>query len=170
MTISKTDHTNHSLDHSHTSHTDPSDAATVGACPMCGSFSGASLAQPPALLAVCDVLVVWALEAIGKRVVRADRSRYSRLDGAPWHVAHTLWSPDDGMVDKALQGAWDVVPAMLSSHGCCGVTAGQVTSMLDLYVRDLAITSTPHNLDDLRYRFETRLGISIPVAPEPYRE
>lgn len=138
------------------------------ACPVCGSFSGRALAQPPALLAVCDVLVVWALGAVGKRIVRADRSRHSRMGTRPWHLAHTVWRPDEGMTDKALHGAWDVVPAMLEGHGCCGVTSRQVTTMLDAYVRDLLVTGTEHSLVELRYRFEDRLGIPLPEPGAPY--
>lgn len=139
----------------------------VSACPVCGSYTGATLAQPPALLAVCDVLVVRALEAVGKRVVRVERSRFARMGNRPWHLAHTVWQPDDTMVDKALAGAWDVVPAMLDSHGCCGVTSRSVTQMLDKYVRDLCITGTGHALTELRYRFEAYLGISV-AESEPY--
>lgn len=141
---------------------------TVSACPMCGAYSGASLAQPPALLAVCDVLVVWALAAVGKRIVRVERSRFSRLGERPWHMAHTLWQPDEASLDKALTGAWDVVPAMLNSYGCCGVTPVQVTEMLDKYVRDLLITGTVHSLTDLRYRFEAFLGIEIAEPEHAY--
>lgn len=145
-----------------------SERTVVGACPMCGSYSGTTLAQSPALLAVCDVLVVRACESVGKRIVRADRSRFARLKGLPWHQAHTLWEPDTNMIDKALAGAWDVVPAILVAHGCCGVTTQQVITMLDAYVRDLLVTGNRHNLDDLRYRFEAYLGVAVPNPAEPY--
>lgn len=141
---------------------------TVSPCPVCGAYSGATLAQPSALLAVCDVLVVRALESVGKRIVRVDRSRFSRMNGKPWHLAHTIWQPDESMMNKALHGAWDVVPAMLDSHGCCGVTSRQVTAMMDSYVRDLLITGTTHNLSDLRYRFENRLHVTLPEPGNPY--
>lgn len=140
----------------------------VTACPVCGAISGTLLAQPPALLAVCDVLVVQALAAVGKRIVRAERARYNQKGTKPWHMAHTLWQPDTGMTDKALEGAWDVVPAFLDSHGCCGVTSRQVTMMLDKYVRDLLITGTPHDLGELRYRFESYLGIELAAPSKPY--
>lgn len=145
------------------------------ACPCCGAYSGTKLAQAPALLAVCDVLVVRALEAVGKHIVRSGgRSRYRSIQGRrtarAWHLAHTLpgCQPDNEMIDRALEGAWDVVPAMMSVHGCCNVTVAQVTRMLDGYTRDLLITGTAHNLRDLRYRFEKHLGIPLPVLPMPY--
>lgn len=140
----------------------------VAACPCCGHISGTGLAQSPALLAVCDVLVVRALEVVGKRLVRASRSRFPVMRGRAWSTAHQTWRPDDMMINDGLKGAWDVVPAMLYSHGCCGVTAHDVTEMLDSYVRDLLITGTPHDLEELRYRFSTRLGIDVPPPPEPY--
>lgn len=144
--------------------------APAEACPCCGRYQGTGLAQSPALLAVCDVLVVRALEVVGKRIVRmpgAGRSRFKEMRGRPWHVAHTIWQADGDIAERALAGAWDVVPAMLTSHGCCGVTARQVTTMLDSYARDLLVTGTPHSLTELRYRFQDRLGIEVP-EPEPY--
>jgi KaiC/GvpD/RAD55 family RecA-like ATPase len=41
--------------------------------------------------------------------------------------------------------------------------------MLDQYVRDLLVTGTPHDLEELRYRFQAKLGIEVPPPPEPYR-
>lgn len=140
--------------------------APVAACPCCGTFS--VLAQPPALLAVCDVLVVRALEAVGKRIIRADRARFNQRRGRPWHEAHTIWTPDTGMIDKGLAGSWDVIPALLDNYGCCGVTSAQVQNMIDSYVRDLLVTSTPHRLDELRYRFDEFLGVSLPVPSRSY--
>lgn len=141
----------------------------AAACPCCGSYggSGVTLAQAPALLAVCDVLVVWALGTVGRRIVRAERSRFNRMGTRPYHEAHTLWPPEDYVVNKALVGAWDVIPAMLDNHGCCGVTSRQVQDMVDVYVRDLLVTGTNHNLTDLRYRFEKYLGVPL-EEPEPY--
>lgn len=143
----------------------------VAACPCCGALGGSTLAQAPALLAVCDVLVVRALESVGKRVVRAEpgRSRYNKMRGHPWYEAHTLWRPDTRSIDGGLNGCWDVVPAMLAGHGCCNVTAAQVIRMVDDYVRDLLVTGTAHRLPELRYRFEKYLGIELPAEPEPYR-
>lgn len=136
--------------------------ATVGVCPVCGSYSGSVLSTASPLLAVCDVLVVRALEVAGKRIVRAERSRFRVLGTRPWHVAHTIWRPTQEHVAKSLTNAWDVVPAMLDAHGCCGITSRQVVEMLDKYASDLLITGTAHNLTDLRYRFESVLGIEIP--------
>lgn len=105
------------------------------------------------LVAVCDVLVVKALEHLGKWVLRADRSRWAQHGGEPLHTAYMRWRPDDAMVSKALRGAWDVVPAMLTARG------GQrdperVVAALDSYVHDLAVTGMSHTLGDLQYRLE----------------
>lgn len=134
-------------------------------CPVCGSHALPIRSQSSALLAVCDLLVYKTLETIGKRIVRVDRSRYRRLEGRPFHLAHTLWQPDAAMMNKGLANAWDVVPAMLSEHGCCNITAQQVVQMIDAYVRDLLITQTGHSTTELRYRFEAILG--IPVLDPP---
>lgn len=130
-------------------------------CPVCGAHSLAPEGEMSALLAVCNVLVLKALEKLGTYIVRAVRSRHGLLDTRPKYVAHTLWQPDDATVDKALKGAWEVVPALLEVHGCCDTTPVQVTGMLDQYVHDLAITGTPHTLEELQYRFTSQLGLPV---------
>lgn len=145
----------------------PDLSATATPCPCCGTYSGTAPGTVPALLAVCDVLVVRALEVVGKRLVRVERSRYQRLGTRPWHEAHTLWRPEEASVMKTLRGSWDVVPALLDNHGVAGVSARQVEEVLDLYVRDLLITGTAHRIESLRYRFEAFLGVPLPEI-EPY--
>ena len=102
-----------------------------------------------ALVAVVDVLVVKALEAVGKRIVRADRARFNALKGRPFHEAHVLWPTDIITVSKATKGAWDVVPALLDNHGCPGVESGRVMTLLDAYVSQVATHGVPHRLDRL---------------------
>ena len=99
-----------------------------------------------ALVAVVDVLVVKALEAVGKRIVRQDRARFNQLKGRPFHEAHVLWPTDIITVGKATKGAWDVVPALLDNHGCPGVDSGRVVTLLDAYVSQLATHGAPHTL------------------------
>lgn len=133
-------------------------------CPVCGAYSLAPEGEMSALLAVCDVLVLKALEKMGNYIVRAERSRYRALGTRPHYVAHTMWPVPDETVDKALKGAWEVVPALLDVHGCCDVTSIQVTTMLDKYVHDLAITGTAHSLTGeggLMYRFKSQLGLPV---------
>lgn len=132
-------------------------------CPVCGAFSLTQDDQSSRLLAVSEVLTTKVLEVIGKRIVRNERSRFARLSGTPFHEAHTLWPMEsDAEVSVLLRGAWDVVPAMMSTHGnCCEVTPEQVTSMLDGYVHDLVLTGTPHSIEELAYRF--RSVLSMPV-------
>lgn len=129
-------------------------------CPVCGAYSLAPDARTSVLLAVCDVLVLKALETLGKFIVRAERSRYRTLGTKPWHVAHTIWQPDDAQVARALKSAWDVVPAMVDTHGF-GPSPVRITKMLDDYVHDLAITGTMHDIEELRYRFEAHLGLPV---------
>lgn len=102
-----------------------------------------------ALVAVVDVLVVKALEAVGKRIVRADRARFNALKGRPFHEAHVMWPTDIVTVSKATKGAWDVVPALLDNHGCPGVESGRVVTLLDAYVTQVATHGVPHRLDRL---------------------
>lgn len=121
-------------------------------CIHCGS------APVAAILAVSDVLVVRALETVGKRIVRADRKRFHLMGDRPWHEAHMIWRPDDVMVDKAMKGAWDVLPAMLQNHdGSGAITAMQLQDIVDSYVRILLYTQRPHRLSDLRLKIESSM-------------
>jgi len=134
-------------------------------CPCCGAYSLLPDVQTVTLVAVCDVLVLKALERVGTFILRGSRQRYDIVRSRPLSVIHTIWQADDEQTAKALRGAWDVVPALLDIHGeCCDVTAIQVTEMLDGYVHDLVLTGTPHTLHGeggLEYRFATRLGLPI---------
>lgn len=147
--------------------TEAGDLTPITPCPCCGAYSSTTLQDPASpLFAVADVLVIRALEVTGKRIVRDERSRFRILGTRPWHVAHTIWRPRPEYVQRSLEHAWDVIPALLDAHGCCNVTARKVTHCLDSYVKDLLITGTPHTLDELRYRFRTQLGIDLPLLPE----
>ena len=141
----------------------PDEEQLVAPCPMCGTLTGLMLAERSALLAVSDVLVYRSLEVVGKRIVRAERRRFKLLGTRPWHEAHTLWLPDEATVEKALNGAWDVVPALLSAHGACGTTPVNVTQILDQYVRSLLRAGQKHTVDALRTELERKLMIKFPV-------
>lgn len=130
-------------------------------CPVCGAYSMTHDMHASALLAVCDVLVIKALETMGKWIVRAERARFRTLGTRPYHEAHTLWQPTDETVDKALKNAWDVVPALLDTYGCCDVTVRRITEMLDSYVHDLVITGTQHRIGELAWRFQDRLDLPV---------
>lgn len=132
------------------------------ACPVCGAYSLTQEGQSSALLAVCDVLVLKALEKIGTRLVRQERRRYLVMNqpGMELHVAHCYWPTDDDTVDKALKGAWDVVPALVDGHGW-DVASEAVRTMLDEYVHDLAITGEMHSLPELANRFKECLNMPV---------
>lgn len=137
------------------------------ACPVCGAYSLAPDASVSILLAVCDVLVVKALERLGNFLLREPRkgrseARIQRLGTRPKFLGHTLWQTDDFLVDKALRGAWDVVPVILTTHqSSCEYDASKVIALLDAYVHDLAITGTPHDIDELAYRLHSRLDLPV---------
>jgi hypothetical protein len=135
-------------------------------CPCCGAYSLAPDTQTTILVAVCDVLVVKALERVGSFILRGpDRKRYQEAGALPRHAIHTVWRAPDELTARALQGAWDVVPALLDSHGCCDVASDDVIRVLDSYVHDLVITGTEHHVigdDGLEHRFVCHLGLSLP--------
>lgn len=137
----------------------PADAP--GVCPVCGGRTLAPEGASSALLAVCDVLVFKTLETMGKKIVREERHRYRVLGTRPWHEAHTLWQVPESTIARSLKRAWDVVPALLDTHGCCGVTSRQVTAMLDSYVHDIVLEGRHHDIADLADRFERDLGLPV---------
>ena len=138
----------------------PADLPSV--CPVCGAYSLQHEHGLSILLAVCDVLVMKALEKMGNYLVRAERSRYHQIQGKPAYVAHTLWPASDAIVDKALKGAWDVVPYVLNTHGALlGKDPETVTGTLDQYVHDLAVTGEHHSMEELAYRLRTYLDLPV---------
>lgn len=134
-----------------------------GPCPVCGATSIAPAVQRSTLLATCNVLTLKALEKLGNHIVRhgGSRSLHRELGARPRHVAHTLWRATPEQVDRALTGAWDVIPAQLADFGCSGVSARQVQAMLTDYVHDLASAMAPHTADVLRRRFQDQLGLPV---------
>lgn len=114
-------------------------------------------------IAVCDVLVMKALEKMGNYIVRAERRRFNELKelGEPIHLAHTIWPVSDEIVSKALKGAWDVVPLVLDTHSPYQFDAEKAVAVLDQYVHDLVVTGSDHDLNVLAYRVRTGLGLPV---------
>jgi hypothetical protein len=114
-----------------------------------------------ALAAACDMAVMRALELIGKRVVRGgERSRFGALNrsGRSWAEAHTIWRPEPGQVDAALSGAWTVLPRLVAEHGCCALVEPGLQSLLDGYVRELALSGREHTFEELQQRLRAAAG------------
>lgn len=136
-----------------------------GRCPCCGGYSLTPPEGAAILLAVCDVLVIKALESLGRYIVRVERSRWAALGDRPRYIAHTLWPPYDEMVDKALRGAWDVVPALIDVYAPRGgpraLDPAEVGTVLDSYVHDLAITGREHSVDLLTERLSVQLHLPL---------
>lgn len=141
-------------------------AELPGVCPVCGGRTLAPEGASSALLAVCDVLVFKTLETMGKKIVRESRERFRQLGTKPWHEAHTLWQVPEPLITRSLARAWDVVPALLDTHGCCGVTSVQVTKMLDGYVHDLVLGGRHHSIRELAARFERELELPVYLTHE----
>lgn len=100
------------------------------------------------LVAACDVLVLKALEAAGKRLVRADRARYRVLGAHPFHEAHTLWAATSSELDKVLRTAWDTLPAAAAATAAPAATT-HLSHVLDAYVRTVVGQQRPHRAGDL---------------------
>jgi hypothetical protein len=114
------------------------------------------------LAAACDMAVLRALELIGKRVARVERSRFGAMQrsGKEWHEAHTVWLPEPQQVDAALTGAWAVLPRLTSQHGCCTLVEPTLTALLDEYVRQLVFSGTPHSFEALERRLSDAVAES----------
>jgi hypothetical protein len=142
----------------------PPATSPVAPCPACGAWSLPALAERSALLEVCNVLVVTALASLGRKIVRQPRSRFKEFGARPWHVAHTVWRADPKDVDRTLDSAWDVLPALLSTRraDALGITSEQVTTCLDEYVRLLLERGLEHEPRSLRYWLAARLSITFP--------
>lgn len=105
------------------------------------------------LLAACDMLVLRALEVLGKRTVTRSRRAEWRQMSMPWHRAHTVWRPTRDAVDAALSAAWTDVPLAMR-HAPDGLTAGTVRRVLDEHTRECVTVQRPHDVDLLRVRLE----------------
>jgi hypothetical protein len=135
-------------------------------CPVCKTtFPAPPHGSPDAtvttLLAVCDVLVVKALEKMGNYIVRASRNRYNEIGDRPYYLAHTLWPATDEIVTKALKGAWDVVPIVLETYGPQEFDTRQAVGVLNKYVHDLVVAGEPHDNNVLAYRLRSGLGLPV---------
>lgn len=147
--------------------TSPSSGTSpVAPCPACGAWSLPALAERSALLDVCDVLVIKALDALGRKIVRQPRSRFKEFGGRPWHLAHTVWRPDPKDVDRTLDTAWDVLPALLSTRRAeaLGVSVEVLTHCLDEYIRLLLERSLEHDVVSLRYWLMAKVDLRLPEA------
>ncbi len=137
-------------------------------CPACGAYSLTAADETSRLLLVCDVLVVKALERVGNRIVRSQRSRFRELENfrLPLHEAHTLWPAPQDMACKALAGSWDVIPALLSQHNAMvvGVDPQRVIAVLDDYVHALVENGQGHDVVELACVLRSRLALAVPVA------
>jgi hypothetical protein len=69
-------------------------------------------------------------------------------------------------VDRTLDSAWDVLPALLASRraDALGITAEQVTACLDEYVRLLLERGLEHESASLRYWLSDRLRLPRAVV------
>jgi hypothetical protein len=99
------------------------------------------------LVAACDMLVLRALELIGKRIVRDERSRFQTLQtsGRAWFEAYTIWTPEPAQVDAALATAWSNCDRIIAFYGHWGYTESTLKTVLDEYVRHLVQFQQPHN-------------------------
>jgi len=99
------------------------------------------------LVAASDMLVLRALELIGKRIVRDERSRFQTLQrsGRPFFEAYQIWTPAPTQIDAALATAWHNCDRVVAFYGYWDYTETHLRDVLDNYVRWLVKSGQPHN-------------------------
>lgn len=106
-------------------------------CPACGHVE----IEP--LVAACDVLVRRALELLGKRTLTG-KMRRPRPD---WTTAYLFHHIEPDKLEKSLADAWELIPHVVVTHGCCGIQEEELELALTSYVIDLVLDHAPHTSD-----------------------
>lgn len=103
------------------------------------------------LTILADMVVRRALESVGKRILRADRSRFRRLDelGRDITDAHTAWLADEVEAGRAIRGAWAILPGALSAHDLTHVDPAQLSQVLEEFVLHHVRTSRRYEVSRL---------------------
>lgn len=107
-----------------------------------------------AMLAICDALVLKALETLGKRIVRQDRSRYRNVQDRNFIEAYSQWPVHPVTLEKSLTGAWDLLPILLQHHVPEKGDIQALEVFLDRYVRETVLKNKKHSLGRLYREFE----------------
>ena len=131
-------------------------------CPACGAYALDPGVRSTVLFEVANVLVLQALTSLGRRIVRAERGRFTMASDAPRYLMHTVWVPDANLVTGALGGAWEIVPAVLAAE-VLDLPASSVVAALDDYTRGLALSGRAHDRADLAAVFADVLGLPVPT-------
>jgi hypothetical protein len=102
----------------------------------------------PVLLAISDCLVLTALERAASRVL----PRSVRSTG-PRHAAHEQCAVHPDRLDKALEGAWSLLP-LLADRYDVEVTVAAWRELLDSYCRALLQMGQPHRTTALAHHLQ----------------
>lgn len=101
----------------------------------------------PLILAAMDAYMYKVLETMGKRITRADRSRFTELGSRPFWTAHTHWPMTVEEASKALSGAWRSLDQIVPQYVPTNVE--EVRRLMHLYTLTLLINGLEHNLERL---------------------
>src|SRR5690606_34676844 len=93
--------------------------------------------NPNPLLAMCDLAVTRALEYVGKRNFRGDRSRYKELASLPPWQLHTVQKVPEEKVDQLLTGAWDAFKTVAPAYA-------RYVPAMNTYVRTILTHGVAH--------------------------
>lgn len=115
--------------------------------PRC-SECGQTHAEP--LVAASHLLVMRALEVLGKRIVQRPRSRWDELGYRPVVIAHTIWPARQRDVEDVLLDAWNHVPALVMVYAPQVPSAIEVVNALDRTTREAVAEQRCVSVTDVR--------------------
>lgn len=125
-------------------------------------------ATQPQFAAICDSLTVSALGIVGKRILRADRSRHALWCEPSYATVylHQTWTISEREVNRSLREAWADAPWLFRVHAHLGNdTASLAVYTVEHYVYDLIRTKTPHRLEVLLFRL-AKAGLDLEVPQD----
>lgn len=99
--------------------------------------------QAAALLAVCDAMVVRAIERAGNRLKNKTGNNTTSIDPLSLHCSVDISAAE---ATRLLDGAWTLLPRLVTRHG---FAADDVEHALDGYCRSLLTTSSEHDVDKM---------------------
>ena len=106
----------------------------------------------PMICAAMNAYMYKVLETMGKRITRADRSRFLELRDRPFWTAHTLWPMSVEDATKALSGVWRALDEVVPQYVETDVAA--VRKLMNLYALTLLINGLEHTPELLERALE----------------
>ncbi len=129
------------------------EVAHLGADPRCpqSPLTCDCCGVDPVALA-CEMLILRALEVLGKRLVReaGKKNRWQDRGDTGWYALHTIWPASAKDIDGALRNAWDMVDEVQARWGTRDRYDILLGQKLDTYTRRLVTDQRLPDLGEIR--------------------